>query len=671
MLRGTSWIPFCTLLLLVTLCDQTARCKNQHKGSTHRKELRLILVGKTGSGKSSSGNTILGLKNAFEEEVSPESVTKRCHRVEIKDGDRNIAVIDSPGLFDTMKTPEEVKANIEECIEQSVPGPHAFLLVISLKSRFTEEEKAAVKWIQDNFGSDAAVYTIVLFTHADLLEDKSVDNYVMESKHLQRLINQCGGRFHSLINDQRRSRTQVRELLDKIEKMVEFNGGSHYTSEMYQRAQQKIEEERQRREEEKRKREEEERMSRCKTALYAALGIFGTGAYLSSYLLMSAGAALGLTEAFNCTMEMLRLQSLTKFTTLPWNSASGQLGTGKDRSKVMAEAIPLREKKQKTLPRSAGCGLNNFDALDLCGGLRIVLVGKTGSGKSATGNTILGRAAFKEDPSPVSVTKHCETQSGEVDGTVVQVIDTPGLFDTGITEEDLKTRIEECVKMSVPGPHAFLLVIRLGVRFTEEERNAVKWIQDNFGDDASMYTIMLFTCKDQGKADNALKECKELRRLSITFGRRYHAFNNNDADDRIQVSELITMIKEMVQDNGGKHYTNEMYEKAQSKLREEEERKKQEEEDKKEEERKMWDAEREKKEKEREKKKKVRRKNIRVASATAVLLVLAGVVIAVGASTTVALALGAPVLVLGVLCGLAALCIWKGTRCKAKAAIPV
>lgn len=166
------------------------------------------------------------------------------------DGGRNVVIIDSPGLFDTQKTQAEVKAKMKDCVYLSVPGPHAFLLVISLKSRFTEEEKAAVKWIQDNFGSDSSMYTIVLFTHADLLEGKSVEEYVRESKDLQRLINECGGRHHLLISDTGRSRTQVRELLEKIDNIVKSSGGKHYINEMYQEAQRELEEERKMREEE-------------------------------------------------------------------------------------------------------------------------------------------------------------------------------------------------------------------------------------------------------------------------------------------------------------------------------------------------------------------------------------------------------------------------------------
>uniref|UniRef100_A0A669BS75 AIG1-type G domain-containing protein n=1 Tax=Oreochromis niloticus TaxID=8128 RepID=A0A669BS75_ORENI len=99
---------------------------------------------------------------------------------------------------------------------------------------------------------------------------------------------------------------------------------------------------------------------------------------------------------------------------------------------------------------------------------------------------------FATYPSPNSGTSKCQTETKTVSGRSITLIDTPGFFDTGRSEEDLKPEIMSCMTECAPGPHAFLIVLRVD-KFTEHEQAVITKIVQYFSEEALKYAVVVFT----------------------------------------------------------------------------------------------------------------------------------------------------------------------------------
>ncbi|KAG5849705.1 hypothetical protein ANANG_G00074570 [Anguilla anguilla] len=200
-------------------------------GTQQSNQLRIVLLGKAGAGKSVA-NSILGTEE-FKPEASSSSVTSQCRKARREVDGRELIVIDTTT---NLRNPNI----IHECISLSSPGPHVFLVVIQLGG-FAPVDQETMEIIH-KFCAEAAKYTMVLFTHANSLKEKTTEEFLSCNEDLAKFILMCRGRYH-VFNSQE---NEVSGLLNNIDRMVKINGGCYYTKEMYMRSVNAIEEQKER-----------------------------------------------------------------------------------------------------------------------------------------------------------------------------------------------------------------------------------------------------------------------------------------------------------------------------------------------------------------------------------------------------------------------------------------
>ncbi|XP_076462889.1 GTPase IMAP family member 4-like isoform X2 [Babylonia areolata] len=208
-------------------------------------KMRVALIGKTGGGKSSLGNTLLG-KPAFLAKFSMASTTQKCgwsygtcHGIDLE-------VTDTPGLCDTDRPPDVVMKEITKSVSVSTPGPHVMLLVLRCDVKFTKEEYNAYLDLQKIFGEHLTRFLIIIFTRADEFGDTyeaRMDSFRRDlptyPDNVKKILEDAGQRYCLINNkdpkDMRDSHTRdlIKMMLDLVTKN-EPRGESYFTCKMFQ-----------------------------------------------------------------------------------------------------------------------------------------------------------------------------------------------------------------------------------------------------------------------------------------------------------------------------------------------------------------------------------------------------------------------------------------------------
>lgn len=183
--------------------------------------------------------------------------------------------------------------------------------------------------------------------------------------------------------------------------------------------------------------------------------------------------------------------------------------------------------------------------------IRAIIFDKTGSGKKAIINTIIGQTYLKTYVSGSSSTPNCSHSSANRNGLKMSILDISDISKTSPNKKGIKNEIAKYVRNEWPhnDPNAIILVLKKG-RYTEEERNIVQHLEDIFGEKIIKYFFVILQTTKRTNEVMDLNHTESGNSTLSTLIRkcegRYMVLTN-DTSIETQVDKLLKMIKENVE----------------------------------------------------------------------------------------------------------------------------
>ena len=129
--------------------------------------------------------------------------------------------------------------------------------------------------------------------------------------------------------------------------------------------------------------------------------------------------------------------------------------------------------------------------------LTIAVIGKHGSGKSATANSIVGVQSFPTRASATPAVSSKLQFGSRKKGRQIDVVEIPA----SLKPEAFKREVAGLLKWAPNGFDAIVLVTRYGCRFTGEDAQALKSLQEYLCENAGKYIILVLTYGDQAERE--------------------------------------------------------------------------------------------------------------------------------------------------------------------------